>query len=64
MLDKVENLEEYWYSDDYDDKELKSKYFKLKLKYISNEIDKKLFKQIFGHTLEALAIKLINTKNK
>ena len=29
-----------------------------------NEIDKNLFKQIFGHTLETLAIKLINTKNK
>ena len=51
MLEKVENLEEYWYSDDYGDKE----FF---------EIDKKLFKQIFGHTLETLAIKLINTKNK
>ena len=31
---------------------------------MSNEIDKKLFKQIFGHTLETLANKLINTKNK
>ena len=31
---------------------------------MSNEIDKKLFKQIFGHTLEALANKLIDTKNK
>ena len=51
MLEKVENLEEYWYSEDYGDKE----FF---------EIDKKLFKQIFGHTLETLAIKLINTKNK
>ena len=27
-------------------------------------IDIKLFKQIFGHTLETLANKLINTKNK
>ena len=52
MLEKVENLEENWYSDDYGDKELKSKYFKLKLKCISNEIEKKLFKQIFGRTLE------------
>ena len=64
MLDKVENLEECRYSDDYGDKELKSKYFKLKLKYISYEIDKKLFKKIFGHTLETLAIKLLKTKNK
>ena len=31
---------------------------------MSNEIDKKLFKQIFGHTLEALANKLIDTTNK
>ena len=31
---------------------------------MSNDIDKKLFKQIFGHTLETLAIKLINTKKK
>ena len=31
---------------------------------MSNEIDKKLFEQIFGHALETLAIKLINTKNK
>ena len=31
---------------------------------MSNEIDEKLIKQIFGHTLETLAKKLINTKNK
>ena len=31
---------------------------------MSNEIDEKLFKQIFGHALEILANKLINTKNK
>ena len=31
---------------------------------MSNEIDKKLFKQIFGHTLIKLANKIINTKNK
>ena len=31
---------------------------------MSNEIDEKLFKQIFGHTLETLANKLINTKTK
>ena len=31
---------------------------------MSNEIDKKLFEQIFGHTLETLANKLINTTNK
>ena len=31
---------------------------------MSNIIDKKLFKQIFGHTFQALANKLINTTNK
>ena len=31
---------------------------------MSNDIDEKLFKQIFGHTLETLANKLINTTNK
>ena len=49
---------------DYDDKELKSKYFKIQLADMSNEIDKKLFEQIFGHTLIKLADKLINTINK
>ena len=31
---------------------------------MSNIIDKKLFKEIFGHTFETLAKKLINTTNK
>ena len=31
---------------------------------MSNEIDKKLFEQIFGHTLQILANKLTNTTNK
>ena len=31
---------------------------------MSNIIDKKVFKQIFGHTFETLANKLINTTNK
>ena len=31
---------------------------------MSNIIDKKLFEQIFGHTFETLANKLINTTNK
>ena len=49
---------------DYDDKELKSKFLKIKLADISNEIDKKLIEQIFGHTLIKLANELINTTNK
>ena len=31
---------------------------------MSNEIDEKLFEQIFGHTLIKLADKLINTTDK
>ena len=61
---KVENIIEYWYYDDYDDKELKFKYFKIKLAHSSNEIDEKLFEQIFGHKIETLANKLTNTTNK
>ena len=38
--------------------------FKLKLADLSNIIDEKLFGQIFGHTFETLANKLINTRNK
>ena len=63
-LEKVENLEEYYFINDFDDKELRSKIFKLKLAHLSNVIDKKLFEQIFGHTLIKLADKLINTTNK
>ena len=54
----------YWSYNDYDDKELKSKYFKIQLADMSNEIDEKLFEQIFGHTLIKLTDKLINTINK
>ena len=43
--------------------ELKFKIFKLKLAHLLKIIDKKLFEQIFGHTLET-ANKLINTTNK
>ena len=60
---KVENLNEYYFINDYGDKELEFKIFKLKLAHLSNIIDKKLFKQIFGHTFETLANKLINTTN-
>ena len=61
---KVENLNECWFTDDYGDKVLEFKIFKLRLAHLSNIIDKKLFKQIFGHTFEILANKLINTTNK
>ena len=63
-LKKREDLKGYWPYNDYDDKELKSKYFKIELADMSNEIDEKLFEQIFGHTLIKLADKLINATNK
>ena len=61
---KIKNLDDYYYVNDFGDKKLKFKIFKLKLAHLSNEIDEKLFEQIFGHTLIKLADKLINTTNK
>ena len=63
-LKKLKGLKGYWPYNDYGGKELKSKYFKIELADMSNEIDKKLFEQIFGHTLIKLTDKLINTINK
>ena len=57
-------LKGYWPYNDYDDKELKSQYFKIKLADMLNEIDKKLFEQIFNHTVIKLAGKLIDKTNK
>ena len=48
----------------YGNKELEFKIFKIRLTHLSNIIEEKLFKQIFGHTFETLANKLINTTNK
>ena len=39
---KVENLDEYYFINDYGDKELEFKIFKLKLAHLSNIIDKKI----------------------
>ena len=61
---KVENINENYFIKVYGHKELEFKIFKLRLAHLSNDIDKKLFKQIFGHTFETLANKLINTTNK
>ena len=48
---KLEDLKGYWPYNYFGNKDLKSKYFKIELADMSNEIDKKLFEQIFGHTL-------------
>ena len=64
LLKKLEVLKRYYPSNNFRDKELKSKYFKIELAGMSNQINEKLFKQIFGHTLETLANKVINTTSK
>ena len=64
LFKKAENLNDYLYVNNYGDKELKFKIFKLRLANMSNIIDEKLFEQIFDHTLVTLANKLINTTKK
>ena len=63
-IKKVKNLDDYYYVNDFGDKELKFKIFKLKLAHLSNETDENLFEQICVLTLETLANKLINTTKK
>ena len=63
-LKKLEGLKVYWPYNHFGDKELKSKYFKIELADMSNDIDEKLFEQIFGHTLKTLTNQLINTTSK
>ena len=62
-IKSIRKVEKYCFTNDYGDKEWEFKIFKLKLAHMSNIIHKKLFKQIFGHTFETLANKLINTTN-
>ena len=64
FLKKVKNLNEYWFINDYDNRDLKFKIFKLRLAHLSNNIDEKTLEKIFGHTFETLANKLINITNK
>ena len=61
---KVENLDDYYNNNDFDDKELTFNFFKLKLAHLSNIIAKNLFEQIFDHTLTKLADKLTNTTHR
>ena len=63
-IKKVENLNQFWFINGYGNKELEFKIFKLRLAHLSNIIDEKLFKQIFGDRCEILANKLMNTTNK
>ena len=52
LIRKGKNLDEYHFINDYGDKELEFKIFKLQLAYLSDIIDKKIFKQIFGRAFE------------
>ena len=62
---KIENLyDDYYYLNNFGNKELRFKIFKLRLAHLSNDIDENLFEKIFGNTLIKLADKLINTANK
>ena len=64
MIKKAENLDEYYFVNNFNDKELEFKFFQLKLAHLSNIVDEKLLKQILSHKFETLANKLINTTNK
>ena len=64
LLKKLEDLKEYLFMKDFDDKELKIKYFKIHLADMSNKIDEKLFETIFGHKLKKLVDNLTNATNK
>ena len=55
-IKKVEDLNEFYFINSYGNKELEFEFFKIRLAHLSNIIDEKLFKQIFGHTFETLAI--------
>ena len=51
MLKKLEGLKGYWPYNDYDDKELKSKYFKIKLADMSNKINEKfIWTNVWSYT--------------
>ena len=65
LLKIMDDINKYWRKSHYDDdKELNLKIFKLKYAFLANELDEKLFEEIFGHTFVTLANKVINTTNK
>ena len=65
LLKIMDDINKYWRKSHYnDDKELNLKILKLKYAFLANELDEKLFEEIFGHTFVTLANKVINTTNK
>ena len=49
---EIENLNEYYFINNYGDKDLEFKIFKLKLAYLSNIIDKRIFNECLVIHLE------------
>ena len=65
LLKIIDDINMYWCTSYYDDdKELNLKIFKLKYPFLPNELDEKLFEEIFGHTFVTLANKVLTTTNK
>ena len=65
ILKTKDFLDEYWYDEYYhDNKELNNKIFKVKVAHLLNDVDDKLFKEIFGYTFVKLADKLLNATSK
>ena len=50
LLKIMDDINRYWHTSYYDDKVLNHKIFKLKYPFFTNELDEKLFEEIFGHT--------------
>ena len=64
LLKGINYLYEYWHMKYNYDKELNLKIFKLKYAHLLEDLDEKLFEEIFGHTFVMLANKLMNTTSK
>ena len=65
IFKKVPNLNDYWYSEYYEDnKDINLKLFKLKLARVFNDANNNLFKKIFSITHIKMANTLINTTKK
>ena len=60
----MDDINRYWHTSYCDDKVLNLKIFKLKYAFLTNELDEKLFEEIFGHTFVTLANKVLTTTNK
>ena len=65
ILKEIPDLGDYWYIDYYEDnKERNLRIFKVKFAHIFNDVDDKLFKEIFGFKSVELADKLMNITSK